>query len=865
METPEKRPPTTLRDTLRVFEKVDTKYAPLTAQEVADGLGTTHKIAREHLARLTEQGTLGSKRVGDTRVWWLLADRTHREADLRRERELTDQLLKTAPVAISVKNAAGETIVANRRAQDLLGLSEREILDKPEDVDEWDIFDATGEPLDPEDTPAARVYQTGNPVFNEEVAIRRPSGEQMWFSVNAAPIFDDDGTLDRVVSAGEDITELKKRERQLEQRKSDLETELSEILGRISDGFYALDNQWCFIHVNSRAEEILQHTATDLLGTQIWTAFPDAEDSLFWEQVHEAMDSQEPVSFEVHEAHEDRWLEVNAYPSKTGLSVYLKDISQRVHREHQLERYEKIFETIQDGVYSVDNDNRFTMVNDAYLEMVEYPREELIGAHSSTVVETETTETAQEIQQSLESDEVESSKLEADLYTSSGRTIRAEATFALLPGDGDGYERVGVVRDVSDRVARERALTARARQQKAVSELGQLALENSDLDDLFKQASQRVAAVLENDYCKVLELDATAEHLLLRQGVGWRDGIVGTATVSSVEAESQASYTLLSEGPVIVTDLENDTRLSGPELLTSHGITSGISTIIGSLEAPWGILGTHATEKKLFTDEDISFIQSVANILAEAIERQRYEDELEALVEALGESNERLEQFAYIASHDLQEPLRMISNYLQLIESRYRDELDDDARDFIDFAVDGAERMREMVNGLLKYSRVDTETEPFEPTDIEAVVERVLANLQLPIEQHAIEVAVEPLPTVYGDRKQFEQLFQNLVSNAIKYRSDTSPQIEIGVTERETDWLFAISDNGIGIDTDHHERIFEVFRRLHSHEEYAGTGIGLALCRKIVERHSGRIWVESAPNEGSTFYVTIPRTEVSNE
>ncbi|WP_336360150.1 PAS domain S-box protein [Haladaptatus sp. ZSTT2] len=844
---------------------MDHPCTPHTAQEVADELGSTRNIAQEHLARLTEQGTLGSKIVGDTRIWWRLADRTHREAELRRERELTEQLLKTAPVAISVQNAAGETILANQRSQDLLGLSEREILDEPEDIDEWKIFDATGDVLNPKDTPSARVHQTGEPVFNEEVAIRRPSGEQMWFSVNAAPMFDANGNLDRVVSAGEDITELKSRERQLEHRKSELETELSEILGRISDGFYALDDEWCFTHINSRAEEILRRTGADLLGKRIWSEFPEANDGLFSKRLREAMDTQEPVSFEMYSERVDAWLEVNAYPSETGLSVYFRDISLRVERERQLERYEKIIETIQDGVYAVNANNRFTMVNDAYAQMVEYPREELIGMHSSMIVDTETIESAQQIQQRLGGGETETAKLEADMRTATGDTIRAEATLAHLPGVGESCERVGVVRDVSDRVARERTLKSYARQQRAVSELGQLALENPELDDLFTHAAQLVADVLDADYCKVLELDAAAECLQVRHGVGWRDGVVGSVSVSSVEPESQASYTLLSGEPVVVTDLPNDTRFSGPHLLTSHGVTSGVSSIIGSIESPWGILGVHDTAQRSFTEEDVSFVQSVANILAEAIERHRYQDELEALIEELKESNERLEQFAYIASHDLQEPLRMVSNYLQLIERRYSGALDEDGREFIEFAVDGAERMRTMINDLLRYSRVDTETEPFEPTDSEAVVERVLSNLQMQIEQTGIEVAVESLPTVIADRNQLEQVFQNLLSNAIKYRSDEAPRVEIDVTERETDWLFAISDNGIGIAADRQDRIFEVFRRLHSREEYPGTGIGLALCRKIVERHDGRIWVESTPGEGSTFYFTLPRVEAHHE
>ncbi|OIB57340.1 hypothetical protein BBD46_02320 [Natrialba sp. SSL1] len=530
--------------------------------------------------------------------------------------------------------------------------------------------------------------------------------------------------------------------------------------------------------------------------------------------------------------------------------------------------------------------------------------------------------------------------------------------------------------------SRTRQLKRRANQQDAVAELGQIALETDDLDDLMYEAARKVADALDNDYCKVLDLDPENEELLLRQGVGWKEGITGEATVSSVEAASQAAYTLANNHPIIVEDLETETRFSGPELLTSHDVHSGISTIIGPFNEPWGILGTHDTVRKEFTEEDVNFVQSVANILAEAIEQaekeqqlrerqaqldvateaasigiwtwdiqedvvtadeylaelygmdpvtvtegasievfydQVHEDEaeetkskikravedtgelkaeyrlkdgastwveirgeveydggepirmhgavaniterkereqrLEELIGQLKESNERLEKFAYAASHDLQEPLRMVSSYLQLIDSRY--DLDEEGEEFLEFAVDGADRMRSMIDGLLQYSRVETQGDPLEPVDLECILDDVRDNLQVTIEENSATIDTAPLPRVQGDPDQLRQVFQNLLDNAIEY-SDDQPTVHVTAERNGTDWIVSIEDDGIGINPEEQEQIFEVFQRGQSRSDGDGTGIGLALCERIIERHGGDIWVESEPGEGSTFSFTLP-------
>ena len=229
----------------------------------------------------------------------------------------------------------------------------------------------------------------------------------------------------------------------------------------------------------------------------------------------------------------------------------------------------------------------------------------------------------------------------------------------------------------------------------------------------------------------------------------------------------------------------------------------------------------------------------------------------------LKRSNEDLEQFAYVASHDLQEPLRMVTNYLQLLQNRYQSQLDPKAQDFIQIAVDGAVRMHQLIGDLLTYSRVGTAGKPFAPTNANEVLKNALMNLKIAIEESGARIGSDPLPTVKADPVQLTQLFQNLIGNAIKFRSEKPPEIHVSARRSRKedgtfDWEFSIRDNGIGIPAKDFERIFLIFQRLHTRERYPGTGIGLALCKKIVERHGGRIWVESKPGQGATFYFTVP-------
>ena len=267
-------------------------------------------------------------------------------------------------------------------------------------------------------------------------------------------------------------------------------------------------------------------------------------------------------------------------------------------------------------------------------------------------------------------------------------------------------------------------------------------------------------------------------------------------------------------------------------------------------------------------EANISTIEDAAGQPAEFLivardvtERKQMEQQLDDTLADLKRSNAELEQFAYIASHDLQEPLRMITSYMQIIEEDYKGKLDADADQYIAFTVEGAKRMQTLIDDLLAYSRVGTRGEPFIPTSMNSVLSKAIANLQVAIEESHAVVTHDQLPTVLGDESQLIQLFQNLLGNAIKFRGDDAPIIHVGVEETKDGWVFSVHDNGIGIDMKYIERIFTIFQRLHARDEYPGTGIGLAVVKKIVERHGGRIWVESAPESGSTFYFTLPTRE----
>ena len=329
--------------------------------------------------------------------------------------------------------------------------------------------------------------------------------------------------------------------------------------------------------------------------------------------------------------------------------------------------------------------------------------------------------------------------------------------------------------------------------------------------------------------------------------------------------------TLTTGAPVWVEDLGTKSDFLRAKLAAEAGLQGAFALPIALGERILGAIEFYSREPRptdgWLLELSIGVGRQIGMLMArrEAEEElRRAHAELEAKARELARSNEELQQFAYVASHDLQEPLRMVSSYTQLLGRRYASHLDADAREFMGYIVEGSARMKQLIEDLLAYSRVGTRGREFRDVSSEAALAKALANLRGAQERTNAVVTHDPLPSVRGDEGQLTQLFQNLVGNALKFRGGEDPRIHVSARAEEGVWLYSVADNGIGLDPQYAERIFLMFQRLHNREEYPGTGIGLAICKKIVDRHGGRIWVDGRPGNGCTFFFTLPMKEESD-
>ncbi|MEA5410049.1 PAS domain S-box protein [Haloarculaceae archaeon H-GB2-1] len=426
-----------------------------------------------------------------------------------------------------------------------------------------------------------------------------------------------------------DVTERKRRERELEQFERAVEA--------TGHAIYVAEPDGTITYVNPAFEEMTGYDSSDVIGETPEILNSGHHGSAYYRELWETISAGEVWSEEIVDRQKNGELyyaeqtiapvihdgEVNQYVAVQA------DVSERKQRERELELFETLFATLQDGVYILDDEFRFSMVNDAYVEMTGYSREELVGTHCTLVIDDDISAESERQLQNIAAGESGHGTIEAAIQRADGTELPAESRFTTLPrAEGDQPWKVGVVRDISDRVDREQQLRRRIRQQEVITDLGQQALTERDIDALMAHATTLVADTLDTDYCKVLDLDAEREHLRLRHGVGWDDGLVGNATVSAVDDDSQAAYTLASSEPVVVTDLTTETRFSGPDLLSDHDVRGGVSVLIGPEDDPWGILGAHDTECGEFSENDVNFVQTVANILATAIRRHADEEVL---------------------------------------------------------------------------------------------------------------------------------------------------------------------------------------------------------------------------------------------
>jgi PAS domain S-box-containing protein len=501
-----------------------------------------------------------------------------------------------------------------------------------------------------------------------------------------------------------------------------------------------------------------------------------------------------------------------------GFSEITRDLSES---KESGAKYRGLLEAAPDAMVVVDQLGEIVLLNVQAEKQFGYRRDELLGQKVTNIIPVgfaerliadETRTAAEALSQQIGTG-IELSALRKD-----GSEFPIEIMLSPLESS-EGILVTAAIRDISVRRRAEKRLA---------------------------QMEGRYRGLLEAAPDAMVVVDQAGEIVLLNvqaeKQFGYRrDELLGQKVKNIIPegfAERLVADALRSAEDALAQQIDTGIELTA---LRKDGSEFPIEIMLSPLESPEGTLVTAAIR-------DISI-------------RKQAEVHLLLKVEELNRSNEELGQFAYIASHDLQEPLRMVASYTQLLEKRYKGKLDSDADDFIGFAVDGANRMQRLIQDLLAYSRVGTKGSDMLDTSSEQALQQALQNLRGAIQESGAVVTYDPLPTVRADETQLVQLFQNLVGNAIKYQSSGHPQVHVSATNGSKKWTFSVRDNGLGIDPQYFEKIFVMFQRLHKREEFAGTGIGLAICKKIVERHGGSISVTSQPGHGSTFAFALAGAE----
>jgi PAS domain S-box-containing protein len=502
------------------------------------------------------------------------------------------------------------------------------------------------------------------------------------------------------------------------------------------------------------------------------------------------------------------------------IAVY-DDITARKTAEEALregeKRFRRTFEMAGAGLAQVSLDGRFMRVNPRVCEILGYGEKELIGRTVKELSHPEDRDAADAPRDRVLRGEADTARVEKRYLRKDGALVWVSLVIALeRDAAGRPLHAISVLDDITGRKRTEAALQESEALFRSTFELAASGIAHVSLDGRFMRVNRQL--------CEILRYR--------------EDELIGR---SVKEVSHPEDRDVTDAQRLRVHAGERESVRFEKRYLRKDGSTVWVSLGVALVR---GDGGAPLYEIAMFDD---------------ITERKQAEAALHEAHEELKRSNSELEQFAYVASHDLQEPLRMVSSYTQLLGRRYGEKFDADAKEFMGYIVDGAARMKQLIEDLLAYSRVGTKGKDFKPVELDRALRRALGNLKAAIDESGAAVTHDPLPTLPADEAQLAQLFQNLIGNALKFRAEAAPRIRVQVSEMDKFVEFAVRDNGIGIEPQYFERIFMVFQRLHNKGEYPGTGIGLAICKKVVERHGGQIRVESRPGEGSAFIFTLPK------
>lgn len=579
---------------------------------------------------------------------------------------------------------------------------------------------------------------------------------------------------------------------------------------------------------------------------------------------------------------EDRWVlhdSVLAVDPDTGVRVVdaiVKDITDRKKAELALaaerERLMVTLRSIGDGVIATDTHGRVVLVNRVAERLTGWTQAEALGKLSTEVFRIVNEQTGlpseNPIEKVLQLGAVVGLANHTALISRDGtwRSI-ADSGAPVLDAMGNILGVVLVFRDITEERRAEERAAHRHAVLLAINRVLEESLVCENETDVARMCLEVAQALTASRFGLIAEVNPSGRlDTIALSDPGWEACRMPRSSAAvmlrDIELHGFWGDVVHSQHSVVVNEPHEYPHRTGtppghPSLLRYMGVP------LKQGQQTFGMIAL-ANKEHLYTADDCAAIESLSSAFVEALLRKRAEISLRCTMEELKRSNRELEHFATIASHDLQEPLRTITSNLELLERRYKNQLGSDADTCIHFAVDGAQRMYALINGLLTYSRVSSQARTFEPVNCEQVVATVLMDLDQAIRQVQADISVLSLPTIVADPVQLGQVFANLIGNALKFRGTDPPRIEIGAVQKDGAWLFWVSDNGIGIDRKYMDRVFKIFERLHPYTKHPGAGIGLAVCKKIIERHGGTIWFESEPGQGTRFFFQLPIRETES-
>ncbi|MEX0843729.1 MAG: PAS domain S-box protein, partial [Balneolaceae bacterium] len=650
--------------------------------------------------------------------------------------------------------------------------------------------------------------------FDEELKLISAKGNTRYVRCIGDAVFVD-GKCERIYGSFQDITDKKTAEIELQKAFKEKNT----ILESIGDAFFAVDHNWTITYWNREAEALLDKPREDIIGKNLWEEYEDAVELEFYSQYHKAVEEQVRVDFEEYYPGAEKWFDVSAYPSETGLSVFFHDITEKKQANQKIQETNEKLKTAQQiaklGYWELNLETKETFWSEQSYKIWEFDPNISI--------------TQELIFERMHPDDVDFFMEQHQNMLETNSPLELEHRIILPNGNikwirvkGDLYKSdtgepkyvEGTAQDITGQKEAELELDEALKQKENILE---------SIGDAFYAVDKNWTVTYWN---------REAERLMQTP----RSEIVDNNVWDVFpEATEMKTYTYLHRA-------------------MHENKTIDFEDFYPPLEK-WLNISAYPSP-----DGVSVFFKDITESKKAREELEKLNTKLQQRAQELAASNAELEQFAYVASHDLQEPLRMVTSFLTQLEKKYGDKLDDKATEYINFAVDGAQRMRQIILDLLNYSRLNQDKNTLEKVDLNKVLKEVQSLERSHIEESGAEIIIPELPVIMANPGPIKQVFKNLLNNALKYHnSGTTPKVELLVEEQESHWKFSVKDNGIGINPEFQENIFQIFQRLHTRDQYSGTGIGLAISKKIIERHGGEIWVESEEGKGSTFVFTIEK------